>query len=101
MKMAIHQYNVADEIGIEVSRPIWVAVDAAAALGYINSTGTATRMKHLDLRDQWIQQMRTKDIVDYFKVEGVNNLADFFTKIHHGADFKTFQDRLMDSLDDE
>ena len=27
--------------------------------------------------------------------------ADFFTKIHHGAGFKTFQDNMMGHLDEE
>ena len=78
-----------------------VGVDAAAAIGFINNTGTVSRMKHLDLREAWVQQLRDKEVVDYYKVVGTDNPADFFTKIPHGAGFKTFQDDMMGHLDEE
>ena len=101
VKLGLHITHVGDEVNIAIPKPMKVGVDAAAAIGSINNTGTVSRMKHLDLREAWVQQLRDKEVVDYYKVVGTDNPADFFTKIHHGAGFKTFQDIMMGHLDEE
>ena len=39
-------------------------------------------MKHLDIKEGWIQLLRDRDIAEYWKIEGPLNLADFFTKLN-------------------
>ena len=39
-------------------------------------------MKHLDIKEGWIQLLRDRDIAEYWKSEGTINLADFFTKLN-------------------
>ena len=37
-------------------------------------------MKHLDMKEGWIQLPRDRDIAESWKIEGTPNLADFFTR---------------------
>ena len=66
----------------KVPRPLIIYIDATAAIGFIENTGGGGRMKHLDIKDGWIQQLRDRDIADYWKIDGPINLADFFTKLN-------------------
>jgi len=39
-------------------------------------------MKHIDMRQQWVQQLPNKDEICHAKVLGTENDADYFTKVH-------------------
>ena len=56
-------------------------------------------MKHIDLRDAWIQRLRSKKIVDIVKVAGTENKADFFTKLLTRAEFCKGEARLMTRIE--
>ena len=98
-KMAIHLKNICEEIDIAVSKPVVIDIDAGAALGFINNTGSVGRMKHIDLRESWVNQMRDRKQVTFRKVPGTSNPADFFTKIITGPEFKRHQDELMSKIE--
>ena len=40
------------------------------------------KMKHLDIKEGWIQLLRDRDIAEFWKIEGPLNLADFLTKLN-------------------
>ena len=75
----------AEELGIEVKRPISIAVDAAAAISF--AQGTAKR-----------QQLQKKDEINYTKATGTDNDADYFTKVHPRPKHQEFESRLMKRL---
>ena len=83
----LHLSYIAEELGLPVERPIRVGLDANAALGFLENTGSSGRMKHLDIRMDWIQQARDRSIVVYDKVDTKDIDADFFTKLHDKTDF--------------
>ena len=82
LQRALHISYIASELQLEVPRPLIIYIDATAAIGFIENTGGGGRMKHLDIKDGWIQQLRDRDIADYWKIDGPINLADFFTKLN-------------------
>ena len=84
--------------GGEFERPFTVKIDAAAAIGFINNTGSGGKMKHLDIREAWIQQMRDRKVVQFEKCEGTENLADFFTKLYSPIECERACARLMHPL---
>jgi hypothetical protein len=55
-------------------------------------------MKHLDLRSAWIQQVRDRSIAVFTKIDGLENKADFFTKLLPRVQFKEFEQCLMGKL---
>ena len=75
------------------------AGQSSMAIGKIQGPRGSGKMKHLDLRDAWIQRLRNKKIVDIVKVLGTENGADFLTKLLSRAEFCKHEDQLMTKLD--
>ena len=65
-----------------------IHIDAGAAIGFITNTCSIGRMKHIDLRESWVEQLRKKGVIKWIKVPGTANRADTFTKILQGAEFE-------------
>ncbi len=73
--------SLARELGFEdVSQVINVFTDSAAAKSFVNRRGLG-KMKHIEIRDLWLQQEVLKGSVKVFKVRGVENPADLMTKV--------------------
>ena len=75
-------------------KPIQIDIDASAAMGFLNNTGGSGKMKHLDIRESWIQQVRNRDIVTFNKVDGTLIPANFLTKLFERVEFNTEYARL-------
>ena len=97
-KLGMHILFMGEEINIPMVRPVKIDIDAGAALGFIQNTGTVGRMKHIDLRSTWVTSMRDRNILEFVKIPGDENIADFFTKIITGPKFKKFQDEMMKEM---
>jgi hypothetical protein len=98
LKAAIQITNMANEMGIATPDKISIHVDATAAIGFANGTSGQSRMKHLDLRSAWIQQVRDRSLAVFTKIDGLENKADFFTKLLPRVQFKEFEQCLMGKL---
>ena len=83
----LHLSYIIEELGQPIERPIRVGLDANAALGFLDNTGSSGRMKHLDIREDWIQQARDRTIVEFHKEPTEEIDSDFFTKLHDKTDF--------------
>ena len=94
---AKHYKYVCDELELEVSpdRMMQINIDASAAYGFIHNTGTVSRMKHIDMRCSWVQQLRNLAEVWFKRVDGTTNKADPFTKVLTGKAFRVWQETLM------
>ena len=99
LKLGMHIHHLAKELNLPVSDTIIMKVDSTAAIGKIQGPRGSGKMKHLDLRDAWIQRLRNKKIVDIVKVLGTENGADFFTKLVSRADFCKEEAILMTKID--
>ena len=87
LQRALHVSYIAEEMGMEVNRPIEIEIDANAALGFINNTSSSTKMKHLDIREDWIQLIRDRGLADFIKVDGKVIKADFMTKLLNRVEY--------------
>ena len=68
--------------------------DANAALGFAHNQSQVGRMKHIDLRDAWIRQLKDEGVMKT-KVSGTDNVADTFTKIIPPAEFQKREEEIM------
>ena len=91
---ALHISYIAEELGIPVEHPLEIQIDANAALGFLNNTGGPSKMKHLDIRKDWIQQIRDRDLVKFVKVPTKDNKADFMTKLQNRVEFNRLYKQL-------
>ena len=64
-----------------------IKVDANAAIAFANNTASAGRMKHIDVRLAWMKELRSRKLIEFEKVDGTINLADFFTKVLDSISF--------------
>ena len=55
-------------------------MDNAAAEVFCNNTASYTRLKHIDLRQQWVALIRNSGIMVPKHIDTKLNLADMFTK---------------------
>ena len=94
IRHALHMEYVGEELTISMpERPI-VKCDASAAIGFADCVEGVGRMKHIDLREQWVQQMRLNDTIK-LKCDGTANKADQMTKILPLNAFKAEEEELM------
>ena len=91
----LHLSYTADEMGIDFPKPIMMHVDNKAAIAFSNNTAFKTRLKHIDVRQEWVQTLRNKSIIETKHVKSEENLADLFRKILDEATFTRLRDRIM------
>ena len=57
-------------------------------------------MKYIDLRESWVRQLRDRGLTTLVKVDGLMNVADFFTKVLGKTKFQQFADWMMGELEE-
>jgi hypothetical protein len=100
LSRAMHLSYLAEELGLPIERPLKIGIDANAAMGFLQNTGGGGRMKHLDIRLDWIQQARDRSIAEFVKESTDEINADFFSKLHDRVDFNKKYARIAYIPDD-
>lgn len=101
LKAALHVSYVAEELNLPMPSPLIMHVDATAAIGKIQGPRGGGKMKHIDLRAEWMNQLRDRKIVNVVKIPGEENGADFFTKLLGRIAFQQEESVLMGRIDDD
>ena len=84
-----------DEMGISFPKPIELQMDNSTAEVFVNDTAYKTKLKHIDVRQKWVQTLRDKSILRPIHVDTKDNSADLFTKILGKQDFIRLRDMIM------
>ena len=87
--------HVADEMGIPFPAPYKLQIDNTAAKTFAKNTATKTKLKHIDVRQDWVRTLRDKKISEPIGVPGEINLADMFTKILPRATFERHRNHCL------
>ena len=71
-----HVTNVAEEMAVDVKWPLKVQVDNNQAMSFCNETCVRSKMRGcFDLRDDWVKDLRDKNLLLVDKVNSEDNLA--------------------------
>ncbi len=97
LRRAMHVKYIGEELGIPMPRVITVYVDATVAISFAADVGNPTGMKFIDLRDDWVLDLRNKDVMRAVKVPTLLNPADFGTKILEPGEFKRQRAYFLDT----
>ena len=100
VRIALYLRNVGQELNITVPETPTIQSDATAALGFASNTGTTGRLKHIDLREGWVQELRSNSTIKV-KVDTAFNKSDQFTKIISVTDFQRLEDEMMPEIPNE
>ena len=80
-KLGLHIYHLAEELRMETPLPIQINVDSTGAIGFARNNAGVGKMKHIDLRSAWVEQLRDTEKIGTVQTPGTSNPADYFTKI--------------------
>ena len=91
----LHLSYVASEMGINMPMPLAIHVDNAAAIAFSKGQVRRTKLKHIDVRQAWVEAVRDSQVCVLEKVNTSDNLADFLTKILDVNTSQDLRDRMM------
>ena len=66
---------------METPLPIRINVNSTGAIGFARNNAGVGKMKHIDLRSAWVEQLRDTEKIGTVQTPGTSNPADYFTKI--------------------
>ena len=95
MSETLHLGYICDELGIPFDLPVRIGVDNAAAIAFSTDRVRRTKMKHIDVRQEWVCALRDADVCKLVKVDTKLNHADLPTKILDPDTFERLRDRMM------
>ncbi len=80
--------SLAKEVGfMEMTNVVHIGTDSSAAKSFVSRRGLG-KMRHLEIRDLWLQKEVRDGKVEVSKVRGEENPADLMTKILNNKDIK-------------
>ena len=82
-------------MGISFPQPIELQMDNSTAEVFVNDTAYTTKLKHIDVRQKWVQTLRDKNILRLVHVDTKDNSANLFTTILGKQDFIRLRDMVM------
>ena len=91
----LHLSYVAEEMGAPMDKPLCIKIDNTAAIAFANGRVRRSKLKHIDVRQEWVQALRDHAVVRTEYVNSKLNKADFFTKILDNETFLGFRDDML------
>ena len=91
----LHMSYVMSELGMQMHMPLKIMVDNAAAIAFSKGHVRRSKLKHIDVRQAWVEAVRDSQVCVLDKVGTADNLADFFTKILDFTRFEDLRSRMM------
>ena len=80
--------SLANEVGFkDMTNVVHIGTDSSAAKSFVSRRGLG-KMRHLEIRDLWLQKEVRDGKVEVSKVRGEENPADLMTKILNNKDIK-------------
>lgn len=86
---------VCEEAGIPMPKPFVINVDNTTAIAFAHDRVKRSRMKHIDLRQQWVAALRDHDLVKTVHCPTDVQLSDGFTKILSVNKFQVWREQLL------
>ena len=83
----MHLAYIVEEMGGSMPLPYDLRVDNTTAIAFSKGNVMRSKLKHIDVRQQWVEWLRNKEPVNLTHVGSKLNMADFFTKL---LDHETF-----------
>jgi hypothetical protein len=88
---------VAEEMGMNVSWPFVVQVDNKQAISFQQDTCINSKIRgSIDMRMEWVDELRDLDVVNTIHVSGEDNLADILTKCFKGPKHNSMVKKTVD-----
>ena len=98
-QLGLNFHYVLEEMGImQRPSPIIAQTDSAAAIGFASGSGKKTKIRHVDQRMEWVQELKDIDLFDWVHVPSAINKADILTKVLDKVKFKYAMDYILHGI---
>ena len=77
----MHLAYIVEEMGGSMPLPYDLRVDNTTAIAFSKGNVRRSKLKHIDVRQQWVEWLRNKELVNLTHVDIKLNIADFFTEL--------------------
>ena len=77
----LHLPYIVEEMGESMELPLQLLVDNTTAIAFSKGNVRRSKLKHIDVRQQWCEWLRDRTLVNLCHVDTKLNRADFFTKL--------------------
>ena len=91
LTLARHMSFCARDLQISFPGVLTLNTDASAAMGFCTLEGAPSRMKHIDIRQAWVAELRDRGICTIARLPGKDNPADFMTKLFSAPEFQRLE----------
>ena len=72
---------IVEEMGESMELPLQLLVDNTTAIAFSKGNVRRSKLKHIDVRQQWCEWLHDRTLVNLCHVDTKLNRADFFTKL--------------------
>ena len=86
---------ITEEANMFFPLPIELQIDNETCKAFADDTVVKSRMKHIDVRQEWVQTLRDRDVFKLIHVPTMYNVADIGTKILLYPTFVRLRDMIM------
>ena len=91
----MHLSYICEEMGFKLDPPFTIHVDNTTAIAFSEGSVRKSKLKHIDVRQHWVEWLRSRELCKLKHVDTKSNLADFYTKILDTDTFRRLRDRQM------
>ena len=93
-KEIVHQRRLLNEMGFPQTTPTLLNCDSKSVIDASNNPMVGSKLKHVQISNFWCRELIDKNIIQFRKVSGLDNLADMFTKPIVGEPFRRYRAEL-------
>ena len=91
----MHLSYILEEQGRAMPMPFTIRVDNTTAIAFSKGNVRKSKLKHIDVRQQWVEWLRSRNICKLEYVDTKLNIADFYTKLLDKDRFQYLRDMQM------
>ena len=91
----LHLSYVVEEMGNPLKLPLNIEVDNTTAIAFSKDRINRSKLKHIDVRQAWVEALRDDSLCKLIKVDTKDNFADLGTKILDITTFERLRDQMM------
>ena len=91
----MHLSYICEEMGFKMDPPFTIHVDNTTAIAFSEGSVRKSKLKHIDVRQHWVEWLRSRELCKLKYVDTKSNLADFYTTLLDTETFRRLRDRQM------
>ena len=92
-----HLSYICEEMGFQMDPLFTIHIDNTTAIAFSEGSVQKSKLKHIDVRQNWVKWLRGHELCKLKYVDTKSNLADFYTKALDTETFRRLRDRQMAS----